>query len=311
MSPALAVPLFLVSLAVTLAAAAVFARRLDRLGVRLGLPEGLLGLLTALAADAPEITSALAALVKGSAGASFGVLVGSNVFNLAAMIGVSALVAGAVSLRREALALEGTVALLAVVITSALVVGALPAVAAFLLLGAVLVPYCVVLVRGRRVAAPHAPRIEDEHPVWRLALLLPPAVALIVGGSTGMVEAALALGDRWHVSSAVIGFLVLAPATSLPNASTAIRLGRAHRGAALVSETLNSNTINLAIGVAIPALFTSIVAATTRVKLELGWLALMTVIALALLTPRRGLSRSGGAALIVLYVVFVVVELTR
>ena len=59
------VALFLASLAVTLAAAGFFARRLDRVGLRLGLPETLLGLLTAVAADAPELSSAIAALLKG------------------------------------------------------------------------------------------------------------------------------------------------------------------------------------------------------------------------------------------------------
>ena len=90
MTPALAVPLLAVSLAVTLIAARLFARRLDRLGLRFGFPEALIGLLTALAADGPEISSALYALFKDAKNVSVGVLVGSNAFNLAAMIGLSA-----------------------------------------------------------------------------------------------------------------------------------------------------------------------------------------------------------------------------
>src|SRR5256714_6927328 len=101
--------LFLASLAITLAAAAFFARRLDRVGLRLGLPETLLGLLTALAADAPEVSSAIAALVKGANDVGVGVVLGSNVFNLAAMIGLSAVICGGVRIRREALAVEGAV----------------------------------------------------------------------------------------------------------------------------------------------------------------------------------------------------------
>lgn len=89
MSVALALPLFAVSLTVTLAAARLFARRLDVLGVRFGLPEALVGLLTALAADGPEISSAVISLARGERAVSVGVLVGSNVFNLAAMIGLS------------------------------------------------------------------------------------------------------------------------------------------------------------------------------------------------------------------------------
>ena len=79
---------FLVALIATLYAAAVFADRLDRLGARLGLPEALLGLLAAAGADAPELAAAITALATGAKGVGLGVVVGSNVFNLGAMLGV-------------------------------------------------------------------------------------------------------------------------------------------------------------------------------------------------------------------------------
>src|SRR6201996_8910314 len=125
MSPAVAVPLFAVSLGVTLAAARLFARRLDRLGVRFGFPEALIGLLTALAADGPEISSALFALIKGAHDVGVGVLVGSNGFNLAAMIGLSALITGRVEVSRQLLVLEGAVGLLVTVVAGALLLGSL------------------------------------------------------------------------------------------------------------------------------------------------------------------------------------------
>ena len=43
-------------------------------------------------------------------------ILGSNVFNLAAMIGASAMLAGAIHLTRRSLAVEGAVALLAAAI---------------------------------------------------------------------------------------------------------------------------------------------------------------------------------------------------
>ena len=107
MTPVLAIVVFLASALLTFAAAAFFADRLDHIGPRLGLPEVVVGLLTAVAADAPEISSALIALSRGEKQVSLGVVLGSNVFNLAAMIGVSAVLAGAVTLRRDALVIEG------------------------------------------------------------------------------------------------------------------------------------------------------------------------------------------------------------
>src|ERR1700675_3647778 len=121
MSLILAIVVFLGSGLLTFAAAAFFADKLDHIGPKLGLPEAIVGLLTAAAADAPEISSALIALSRGEKQVGLGVVLGSNVFNLAAMIGASAVLAGAVTLRRDALVVEGAVALLATLVAAGLV----------------------------------------------------------------------------------------------------------------------------------------------------------------------------------------------
>jgi cation:H+ antiporter len=133
-------------------------------------------------------------------------------------------------------------------------------------------------------------------------------VLLIVLGSVGMVQLALSLGDRWGVRPALVGVLVLGPLTSLPNALTGVRLGLAKRGAALVTEVLNSNTINLVAGVAIPALFITVSVHSTTEKLDLALLAGSTIATLALLARRSGVRRFGGAILVALYALFVALQ---
>ena len=330
MSPVLAAPLFVGSLVVTLAAARVFARRLDRIGVRFGFPEPLIGLLTAVAADGPEICTALVALIKGAHSVSVGVLMGSNVFNLAAMLGLSALLVGSVRLPREALLLEGLVGAFATATTAAVLLGWLPALPAALLLGCVLVPYVLLLIQGpallrrlpvaNQVLDPVAGVFSYRQPVDRRAVtratrphhlvaLAVLDVALIVAGSTGMVQAALALGDRWRISGAVLGVLILAPLTSIPNALTAVRLGLSRRGSALVGETFNSNTINLVAGVTVPALFVGVGSVSGLGRFDVAWLVAMTTVSLFLLARRGGMRRAGAAALISLYAMFVAVHL--
>jgi cation:H+ antiporter len=314
--------IFVTSLAVTLAAAGFFARRLDRLGFRLGLPETVLGLLTAVAADSPELSSAIAALLKGEQSAGVGVVVGSNVFNLAAMIGGSALLAGLVHVRRESLVVEGAVGLGVLLASAALVIGWLPPAAAVAIIAVVLVPYVIVLALGpqgverlpfrhrgflHRMFGGEHRRAPHEHISGWHALLLVPALALIVAGSALMVEAAVRLGDRWSVPEYLVGVLVLAVLTSLPNAYTGIRLGFQGRGSALLSETLNSNTINLVAGIAMPALVLSLGTFSGLVTFDLAWLIATTLVVLALLV--RGVGRAGGGLLVGLYVVFVAVQI--
>jgi cation:H+ antiporter len=338
MATGVALALLALSLAVTLGAARTFTRRLDRLGLAFGFPEALLGLLTALAADGPELSSALIALIKGDHSVSVGVVVGASTLNLATMIGLSALLAGAVALSRSTLALEGAMGLAATLLAGAVLLGWLDPILGVLLLACVAVPYLLVLVDGSQLlarlplparmraglvsilserAAAHAPDADEEdaapttaqvrphHALWIILDL-----TLIVAGSFGMVQAAVSLGQHWGVSGALVGVLALGPLTSLPNAFTGVRLGLARRGAALVSETFNSNTINLAGGVMVPALFVAVASASSIERVNLAWLLGMTCVSLLCLARPRGAGRRAGALLVLLYVGFVVLQLT-
>jgi cation:H+ antiporter len=325
-----AVPLFVAALAVTLVAAATFARRLDRLGAKYGLPEVWIGVLTAIAADGPEVSSALVALIKGAHDASVGVIVGSNTFNLAAMIGASALIAGCVQVARNTLVLEGTVALAVTAIVIALLVGWLSPVGAVLAIACFLGPYLLLVLGGEQLANRlglrrlatlvkdrdnHQDEVEarehltHEFVTHHQLALMAMDITLIVAGSYGMVQAALTLGDQWGIARGVVGALILAPLTSLPNALTGVRLGRARRGAALVTETLNSNTINLVAGVALPSLFVTLATKSAKDRLDLAVLAAAMVATVALLAPRKGMGRAGAAVIVGLYAAFVAVTL--
>lgn len=312
MSVPVALSVFVASLAVTLSAAQLFARRLDRLGVRFGLPEVLIGMLTALAADGPEISSALFALLKGAHSVGVGVLVGSNTFNLAAMIGVTALLAGRVRAARATLAVEGSVGAVITLLAAALLFGWLSAALTAVLAAVTVALYLLWIARGAEASTATARQEpdRDEHPTHHLLGLVVLDVALIIAGSFGMVQAALALGGSWHISHAVLGVVLLGPLTSIPNAQTGVRLGLAGRGEALVGEALNSNTINLAAGVIVPSLFVTLVAGGSAAHLELWWLIGMTAATIALLARPPGLNRIGGALLVALYAGFVVIALS-
>jgi cation:H+ antiporter len=312
MATPLAILLFLGSAALTLGAAAFFGEKLDHIGPRLGLSEAVVGLLTAAATDAPEVASALVALIRGDRDVGIGVVFGSNIFNLTAMIGVSAILAGAVSLARRALALEFALGLAATFIAGALVLGLISAWVAIVLLAVAVAPYGVLIARtpGHDPLADHAAAHHVEHAaLWKSVALIVPAVLLIVAGATGMVRSALVLAPRWGISKPIVGVLILAPVTSLPDAFTAIRLARAGRGAAAVTATLGSNTINIVAGVLLPALVVGLAERSGTVYFDLVWLIVMTCITLVLLGRPGGMRRGGALVLVALYAAFVAVQL--
>jgi len=331
MTPAFAAPLFVASIALMLLASAVFARRLDHMGLRLGLPEALLGLLTALAADAPEVSSAIAALLQGKHDLAVGVVVGSNAFNLAAMLGVSAVVAGHVRARHETLELEAFVGLWLLAVMLAVIAGGLRATTGGILAAVVAVPYVALLAGGPRLARRlpfgaaesrfvhrsfgeahrRARPLDSRREAAGALLVLLVALCLIVAGSVGAVRAATDLADAWSVPEALVGVVVLAVLTSLPNAWTGVRFGLQRRGSALMSETLNSNSINIVAGLAVPAALGTLTAFSGLAIFDVAWLIGMTAAALVLFGKRDGGGRSAGAFLIVLYAVFLAMQLAR
>jgi len=330
MTPAAAIPVFAVSIGVMLVASSLFAGRLDHIGLRLGLPETLLGLLTALAADAPELASAVTALVENRHEVAVGVAVGASVFNLAAMLGLSAVVTARIRTRHEVLELEAFVGLWLIAVAGLVAAGVLGGTTAAVLVGVVAVPYVAILAAGPRLTRrlPIGPAesrflgrsfgeqhrqlkpLDSRREVVQIVLVLVVALCLIVAGSIGAVRAATSLADRWSVPESLVGAVVLAVLTALPNAWTGIRFGLQHRGSALMSETLNSNSINVVAGIALPAALGTLVTFSQLDVFNLVWLFAMTAAALVLFGRRGGAGRRAGAFLIVLYAVFVVVQVT-
>src|SRR5262249_11737177 len=154
---------FLAGAAVSLSASYLLVTRLERIGEWLGLSEGLLGVLAALAGDGPEITAAVTALATHQNQVGAGVVIGSNVFNLAALLGLGAVVAGAIALHRKVILLGGAVGVWVAVACLVTVLGVIPAAAGLAAVLPALIPYVIVIraSRARLARTPLPPRMPE------------------------------------------------------------------------------------------------------------------------------------------------------
>ncbi len=309
----------------------ILTANLEKIGARLGFSEGLLGIVTALGADAPEIASAITALMAGNNELGVGVVIGSNIFNLAALLGLSAVVAGVIRRGREGLFFDGGVAVLVTLIGAALIMGVIAPWLSALLLGALLVPYVwlsslyptniermmrlplrVRQFLGRALADVRDDSKQDVTPPKASvfdALVIVPVLFAIVAGSQSLVRVTVALAERFSLPHVTVGMLVIAALTGIPNAIAGVRLALRGRGAAVVTESFNSNTLNIVAGICLPALIVGLGRISPRTVFALWWLGGMTIVAIALTAWRGGLHRLGGAILLLLYAGFVAVTL--
>ena len=317
--------LFVLEAGASLGTSWLLVSRLERLGERIGLSEALLGVVAALAADAPEITSAVTALLHHDAGVGAGVVLGSNVFNLAALLGLGAVVAGRIVLHRRVVLLGGAVAVWVAGGCLLTALGLIGPGGGLLLVAAVLVPYLALLAVSRErlaglalpaswtgwlAAAVHEEEIElgeairPRRGTGRDALVAAAALGLVLGASVLMEQAATTVGARLGAADIVTGGLVLAVVTSLPNAVAAVYLAARGRGAAVLSTALTSNALNVTIGLLLPGALLGLGPRSGTGILVAAWYAGLTVTALLFAYAGRGLRRPEGIMIIVGYLIF-------
>jgi cation:H+ antiporter len=318
---------FVVGAVVCLGTSWVLVTRLERVGERFGFSEALLGMLAALAADTPEITAATTALRSHERAVGAGVVIGSNVFNLAALLGLGAVVAGRLGLHRKVVLLGGAVGLWMATVCLVTVEKVIDPAAGFGLALTVLAAYLFVLGARRtglrRLPLPRrwmawvASAVDEEELELDVAirpkrgrpqdaLVALGALVVVVAAAVSMERGASALGHRYAVPGIVVGGLVLAAVTSLPNAVAAVYLAAKGRGAAAFSTALNSNTLNLVAGLLLPATFIGLGTASGQTSLITGAYLGLTALTLGLAYAGRGLRRWAGWVIIAGYGAFVV-----
>ena len=313
-------------------ASAWLTATLERIAGRFGFSDGFLGVLIAFGADAPEICSAVAALLSSQHEVGLGLVVGSNIFNLAGLLGLSAVVAGRISIGRKGLWFNGGVSLAVSVIVLAMLLEMISVGTSLVLLILLLVPYFVLTAtRPARVGHLRLPRglraflgaavIHSHHDArrrlvvpqgsWWDVVRLVAALSVIVGASFGAVNCAVWLGQRWGIDEAITGMLLLAVLTSLPNVVAAVKLATDGLGAAVVSESLNSNSLNIIAGIALPAVLIGFVSPEPSIIYAAIWLLVMKLVTLLAASREEGLSRTSGALIILMYLVFVAAVVAR
>jgi cation:H+ antiporter len=246
--------LLVLGLVLLVAGAEALVRGGSRLAVALGISPLVIGLtVVAYGTSAPEMAVSVKSAWSGQADLALGNVVGSNIFNVLLILGLSAaitpLVVSAQLVRLDVPLMIG------VSVTAFLMgldgrIGRLDG--ALLFAGAL--TYTLLLIRqSRKESAAIQPEFSGEYgprpasPPSRLVdgLLVLGSLGLLVLGSRWLVAAAVTLATSLGVSELIIGLTIVAAGTSLPEVATSITAAvRGERDIA-VGNVVGSNIFNI------------------------------------------------------------------
>ncbi len=320
-----------------------FIESLDEISDRLKLPSNVAGAsLMAMGSSMPELSIALLSLIqRGGAHSDVGVgnIVGSAVFNILVITGLSAIVRPAkVTWRvvvRDCFIYTASIALLLVAFAD----GQITLFEVFLFLGLYAI-YIFILFQWHLIA-PNGDiidvleeEIEKESAKTGLYYRFTARVSAIIGFTTGdprrsfirtffisigyiilisyfLVEHAVRLAEAIHVPPILIALTVLAGGSSIPDLIASVLVARQGRGEMAIANAVGSNIFDISIGLGLPWLIIllarpgTITVGTADLWSSTVVLLITVVILFVFLSTNRELSRKEGAVLVLLYVAYV------
>jgi cation:H+ antiporter len=211
-----------------------------------GVPSLIIGLtIVAYGTSAPEMAVSVQAAQSGSAGVALGNVVGSNIFNVLFILGVSSLIIP-LSVDKDLLRRDVWI----MIVASALMPlagldGAVSPLEGVALAGGAAL-YTLWLIQAAR-KEPAADTAQDENRLSNTACaaLIAGGLAALVLGADWLVAAASEIARAAGVSELVIGLTVIAAGTSLPEVATSVVAAMRGERDIAVGNVVGSNIFNI------------------------------------------------------------------
>lgn len=317
--------LAVVSTAVTWAGSDLLEGAAERLSTFHRLPATVQGaVVVAIGSSFPELSATvISTLVHGEFNLGVAAIVGSAMFNVLVIPGLSGLVGQQLDSDRELVYKDAQFYIIAVVtllLTFSFAVIYYPigqrasltgrltrpvALLPFLLYGLYVFLQAQDARDHRARVAAGAEETAGIRPLWEWGKMLV-SLALILAGVEGLIRVALGLGAALDTPSFLWGLTVIAIGTSLPDALVSIQAARRGRSVVSLANVLGSNIFDLLVAVPVGVLIAGSAQVNFAVAAPMmGFLTLATIVLFAQLRTGLRISRTECWLLLGLYAIFV------
>jgi len=280
------------------------------IAARLGIPPLIVGLtVVAFGTSAPELAVSVAAAWSGQGDIALGNVVGSNIFNVLCILGISALIVP-LAITSQLIRVDVPLMIGASMLTLLFALDGHIGRSDGAILFAGLLFYIGFQIRQgmreRRFANGGQPSAGASARWWLDPLLVLGGLVVLVLGSRLLVTSAVAIAQAMGVSELVIGLTIVAAGTSLPEVATSVIASLRGERDIAVGNVVGSNVFNLlgVLGLASLVSPSGIGVADQALRFDLPLMLAVAVACLPIFFTGREIARWEGGLFCAYYIAY-------
>lgn len=275
----------------------------------LKVPSVIIGLtIVAMGTSAPEAAVSISAGLSVSSDIALSNVIGSNIFNLLIVVGVSAIICPMktekVILRRDIWWSIGAAVATLIMMTDMKISGA----EGILLLGG-MAAYIAVLVFDARKKRDEGDEVKAMSPLKSIIYIVGGLAAIIIGGDL-VVDSACDIAAAFGMSEALIGLTIVAVGTSLPELVTSIVAAKKGDSGLALGNVVGSNIFNILFILGSASALTTINVAP-ELFIDTAILIAVTLLMYFLCRTKEKTSRGEGSLCVLVYAAYMAYIILR
>jgi cation:H+ antiporter len=241
-------------LAALIIGAELLVRGASRLAAAVGISPLVIGLtVVAFGTSSPELAVSVQSAFVGSADIGIGNVVGSNIFNILLILGISALITPLI-VHHQLVHLDVPIMILLSILLWLLALDGRISTLDGILLFAMLIAYVWYGIHNSKKETleiqqeyeqEFGVQVKEKTPVLVNLLLIGAGLGLLVVGSNWLVAGAVSLARFFNISDLVIGLTIVALGTSMPEVATSVMAAIKKERDIAVGNVVGSNIFNI------------------------------------------------------------------
>ncbi|MEM8489154.1 MAG: calcium/sodium antiporter [Bacteroidota bacterium] len=305
--------LFVIGLVVLYFGAEWLVKGAASLAIHYGIRPMIVGItIVALATSMPEFVVNFVAALSGEDNLALGNIVGSNICNIALILGISALVIP-LSVQPSTLKKEYPIMLAVMILFYVISLdGTISQIDGGILIAGLISFFTFLIIDARR----HGPAVqppsdddaekeEDLTSTMRILYVLGGMVGLSVGARV-MVDAAVNIAEALAISPIIVGLTVVAIGTSLPELAASVAFAMKKQVDMSVGNVLGSNMLNVLFVVGLVSMINPLHVDTDSIQIHFPVMLAFCVVLLPLAWTQYRITRLEGSFLLAGFVSYIV-----